>query len=671
MCGIFGIVAGQHVPFQRENLRQTMVEFYLLAESRGKEASGLATVLPDRIEVVKRPVRGRALLNDSQFKSALGRALESTESLTIMGHTRMVTNGSADNHFNNQPVLKDGHFVFHNGIIVNDDALWRNHPNLNRVAEVDTEAFLAIVADARTNGQSLSAATIQAVREARGANTFAILGEHDNALIIATTNGSMFYSVSRSSAIAVFASERYILEKICETPALIPHFSSAPVVQLQAGLAMFLPLDAPIPILFSLDLGRAGVAQTLPHDLLISSRTTVDHDDTPVWQPPKPTTNLAKVERLMKTDTAAIAALRRCTRCVLPETFPFMEFDGQGVCQFCRNYIRYKLQPESELRHYADRIRRNDGRPDCLVPFSGGRDSSFGLHFIKTELKLNPVAFTYDWGMVTDLARRNISRMCESLKVEHILLAADIRQKREFIRLNVSAWLKKPHLGTIPLFMAGDKQFFYLASMLRRQMGLDAIIFSMNRLEKTDFKVGFCGINDPARREKTYGLSSINKMWLAAFYGKEFLRNPAYLNRSIPDSIFAFFSYYLRGKDYISIFDYIPWSEETITETLKEYDWERSPDTVSTWRIGDGTAPFYNYIYYRLAGFSEHDTFRSNQIRESLISRDQALALIAKENQPQALSFKWYLDTIGLDPVAVLKMINSLPTLYQHAATGL
>ncbi len=71
--------------------------------------------------------------------------------------------------------------------------------------------------------------------------------------------------------------------------------------------------------------------------------------------------------------------------------------------------------------------------------------------------------------MVTDIARRNISRMCGKLGIEHILLSADIRTKRKNIRKNVLAWLKRPSLGTIPLFMAGDKQFFYFANKLQNK----------------------------------------------------------------------------------------------------------------------------------------------------------------------------------------------------------
>ena len=80
---------------------------------------------------------------------------------------------------------------------------------------------------------------------------------------------------------------------------------------------------------------------------------------------------------------------------------------------------------------------------NLLVGVSGGRDSIYGLHYIKTVLGLNPVAYTYDWGMVTDLARRNVSRICGKLGIEHILVSADIPQKREYIRKNVDAWLAR------------------------------------------------------------------------------------------------------------------------------------------------------------------------------------------------------------------------------------
>jgi hypothetical protein len=100
----------------------------------------------------------------------------------------------------------------------------------------------------------------------------------------------------------------------------------------------------------------------------------------------------------------------------------------------------------------------------------------------------------------------------------------------------------------------------------------------------------------------------------------------------------------------------------------KEYDWETDPETESTWRIGDGTAAFYNYIYLMVAGFNENDTFRSNQIRERSLTREQALALTRMENKPRWDSIYWYCRTIGIDFEGTVKRINAIPALFAKRA---
>ena len=132
------------------------------------------------------------------------------------------------------------------------------------------------------------------------------------------------------------------------------------------------------------------------------------------------------------------------------------------------------------------------------------------------------------------------------------------------------------------------------------------------------------------------------------------------------DTIGAFFSYYGMAHDYINIYDYIQWDEkQTVDLLVNEYDWEIDPDYSSTWRIGDGTAPFYNYIYYIIAGFTENDTFRSNQIREGILSREEALRKVQLENQPRWKAIKWYCDVIGIDFEHAIRTINAMPKLYR------
>ena len=68
-----------------------------------------------------------------------------------------------------------------------------------------------------------------------------------------------------------------------------------------------------------------------------------------------------------------------------------------------------------------------------------------------------------------------------------------------------------------------------------------------------------------------------------------------------------------------------------------------------------------------MAGFSEHDTFRSNQIREGQLSREKALALVENENRPRYANLKWYLDAVQLDFADTINTINRIPRLYREA----
>ena len=65
-----------------------------------------------------------------------------------------------------------------------------------------------------------------------------------------------------------------------------------------------------------------------------------------------------------------------------------------------------------------------------------------------------------------------------------------------------------------------------------------------------------------------------------------------------------------------------------------------------------------------LAGFTEHDTFRSNQIREGELSRQEAIEMCEDENRPRYPNIKWYLDAIGLEFAPVIKKVNLIPRMF-------
>jgi len=71
-----------------------------------------------------------------------------------------------------------------------------------------------------------------------------------------------------------------------------------------------------------------------------------------------------------------------------------------------------------------------------------------------------------------------------------------------------------------------------------------------------------------------------------------------------------------------------------------------------------------------VAGFSEHDTFRSNQIREGQITRAEAMVRIEDENRPRYANMKWYLDAVGLDFEDTVRAVNAIPRMYEAASAG-
>ncbi|RJQ25500.1 hypothetical protein C4565_08240 [Candidatus Parcubacteria bacterium] len=669
MCGIFGFISSglqQHKPQLWNTLLKRLC---LLSESRGKEASGLVVISHDAIYVLKQPVRLRQLLKMSEFDEIsdhLSRAVVSGKPFLVMGHARMVTNGRAETHENNQPVVRDDMVCIHNGIIVNEADLWKSFPNLTRHYEVDTEIMLALSAHFQKQKYPVIEAFCNSFNMLNGANSVAIVAENLNAAFLATSNGSLFLALTPNHSEAFFASEKYILVQSLRHAKLPSFFSDATIEQIQPGCACLLNFESNridrISIVLNNMCSNTSILQGA------HSREIKDiSPKTFKFVPKQGGVTREELEHLCTVDYEAILSLRRCSKCLLPETFPFIHFDNNGVCNYCHNYRPWNGPGKEALERYLEPLRNKNGQPDCLVPLSGGRDSSFALHYVKKELHMNPVAYTYDWGMVTDLARRNISRMCGELGVEHILISADIVTKRANIKKNVLAWLQHPHLGTVTLFMAGDKHFFHYARMLRQQMKLNATLFGMNPFERTDFKVGFCGIDENYQKEKHYNLSLLNKIRLILYFGRRIIENPSFINTTLWDSFVGFCAYYFIPKDYLSIYDYIRWDEQTINQTLHgEYDWESAKDTQSTWRIGDGTAAFYNYIYYRLAGFSENDTFLSNQIREGMMTREDAWGIACRDNRPRVEAIDWYCDTIGIDCRETIKRINEMPTLYNR-----
>jgi len=609
MCGIFGIIS--KVPINKREIKYLSTSI----QKRGKDASGIMFYHSQK--------KAYFAKRSSERITNLLRKTQTKEVNFLIGHSRLVTNSYEDN----QPIIRNNISVIHNGIIVNAEEIWEKL-NINPFQKIDSEILAGITEDSLSNSISLSSIVKKIIALTKGTISTGIAIPNIGKLLLFSNNGSLF--TGEKNKRIYFASEKYTLEKL----------NCVSIEQLNNTYKI---LDIP------------------KSDLPISE---INNKNKKIINIVPSLGKQIQEEKLLKYRNHN---LKRCSRCILPETMPYISFDEQGVCNYCKNYKkRNNPKPIIEFQEILKPYLQNNNKENCIVPFSGGRDSCYGLHLAVEELGIKPITYTYDWGMVTDLGRRNISRMCSQLGVENIIIASDIKRKRRNIKRNFTAWLKSPHLGMVSILTAGDKHFFRHIETVKKQTGINLNIWAVNPLEVTHFKAGFLGIEPNFKEKKVYNSGILKQLKYQSLRFRAMTKSPGYFNSSLVDTLSGeFYRSFLKKSDYFHLFDYWRWDEKEINNTLiNKYDWEVAPDTNTTWRIGDGTAAMYNYIYYTIAGFTEHDTFRSNQIREGDISRKEALELVEDENRPRYPNLKWYTDCINMDFSNVIERINSIESFY-------
>ena len=116
--------------------------------------------------------------------------------------------------------------------------------------------------------------------------------------------------------------------------------------------------------------------------------------------------------------------LARCTRCGLPETYETIEFDQNGVCNICQSSAyKSKSINWAERQEVLDKLiakYRGKSDYDCLVPFSGGKDSTFQLHYLVTRYKLKPLVVRFNHGFMRPVISANNQKTFKKLGVDVI-----------------------------------------------------------------------------------------------------------------------------------------------------------------------------------------------------------------------------------------------------------
>lgn len=150
--------------------------------------------------------------------------------------------------------------------------------------------------------------------------------------------------------------------------------------------------------------------------------------------------------------------LRYCNKCVMVDTKPDLQFDEEGICSACRSYERRMDVDWDQRRRQLDEVLaryRTDGRHwDCIVPVSGGKDSTYQV-IRMLQLGLNPLCVTATTCDLSAVGRRNIENL-KRLGVDHVEFSPDpvVRAKLNrigLVEVGDISWPEHVGIFTIPV----------------------------------------------------------------------------------------------------------------------------------------------------------------------------------------------------------------------------
>jgi len=323
--------------------------------------------------------------------------------------------------------------------------------------------------------------------------------------------------------------------------------------------------------------------------------------------------------------------MNRCKRCIIPDTVPGVSLDEEGICNLCRSYKPPQYQGEEALAELVSFIKGKGERYDCIVPISGGRDSSFVLYTAATKLGLRVLAVNYDNEFRADQAVRNIRTAAERLGVELLEIGSKRNIATKIVRREIRHVLPQGLPAIIMVLCIacsyGYKAVTYRAAIKHR---VPLIIWGSSQIEKSE-DVAVRAFADIQRRSGFAGSRSLfsrlfdwNYLLLQYYHLLQRIEfhvpgNPILADRPVT----------LNNPDIkeISLFDYLPWDRRQIKETImSQLGWQKPEDHVSTWRTDCILHDMVAYCFVNPLGCSKACFGYSNMINSGQMTREEALA---------------------------------------------
>lgn len=340
---------------------------------------------------------------------------------------------------------------------------------------------------------------------------------------------------------------------------------------------------------------------------------------------------------------------KRCTLCILPSSYPGIEFDHKGVCSYCHAEMRNRpLLKHKKDKADLDKIvlahKGKNPKYDAVVGLSGGKDSTYVAYYLKKEYGLKILGFNYDIGYRSSYAIRNLETVADKLDMDIIT----IRPKKSFLMRLFAHFLR-----TRGEFCSVCNNLGYLigASFVRAQklsLGFSALAvggwskryeFQQN-VSVTSMQYFFENLTDDLFQD-LLAQPFVDNHVVTRF---KQLHDPR--QAQIGSEGHKQLGEY--AMNFIQLPDYIDWNIREIPHILsRELGWAHPSDMHES-HFDCLLFPIKEYLKFRKYGLSQETIKNSVLIREGVMTRDEALERAHMEQREEPSVMKSFLEELAL-----------------------
>lgn len=364
-----------------------------------------------------------------------------------------------------------------------------------------------------------------------------------------------------------------------------------------------------------------------------------------------------------------------CTRCVMSNQRPSsaaefknkpgakkntISFDSEGVCDACRyaekkESIDWKSR-EEELLRLLEKHRRSDGRYDCVVPGSGGKDSVYASHLLKYKYGMHPLTVTWPPILYTDYGHRNFLNWVERGGFDNITFKPNGRVMKLLTRLSIENLLHP-----FQTFILGQKN---IAPKIAARYDIPLVFYGENEAEYGNPIAD----NERSLRDRSFfAASNLDEIYLGGVpiaelrqrYGIPLADLMPFLPARAEDVQNHEIQVHYLGY-------YIKWTpQEAYYYSVEHTGFQARPfrtqGTYSKYNsIDDKIDDLHYYTTYIKFGIGRATYDASQEVRNKHITREEAVALVRRfDGEFPDRYFQEVMDYLGMESERFFELCDS------------